>query len=256
MSIQNQPPEKLNIFSEIRLHEFDHNGEAPVWAIADSSQQAAGVHASMFGIGAKELIVDGITWVLVRQFFLFDEPVTVGEEFHIKTWPSAFGRASSDRDFLFTDGQGKTFGRSVTLWVVMDIETRRMTRLPQSVKEAYPFRPDSEIAFPTKKVAKMTEEKHARQLTPRRGDVDMNGHINNARYMEWALEAVPDEIYTNWRLHTLDISFISECMRSDSIKSACGDFTEDDGKLTIHHSMTECSAGKECARITTTWIKR
>ena len=34
----------------------------------------------------------------------------------------------------------------------------------------------------------------------RRSDMDMNGHINNAVYLAWALESVPQDIYDNYTL--------------------------------------------------------
>ncbi len=34
----------------------------------------------------------------------------------------------------------------------------------------------------------------------RRSDMDMNGHINNATYLAWALETVPDEVFNHSKL--------------------------------------------------------
>ena len=260
MSNEQNKPKILDIPTEIRFHEFDSNAEAPIWAVADCCQQAAGVHASMFGIGAKDLHWHGITWVLARQYFHFNTPIQIDAPLAIKTWPSAFSRASSHRDILLTDGNGNTYGKSLTLWVVMDIATRRMVRLPDFIKEAYPYRPDSEISFPRKKVSPLEDIKYNRELKPRRGDVDMNGHINNARYMEWALESLPDEIYSTWRLKALDISFMQEALKGDTIQTASGDFEEksEDGTtlLTIHHSLSNADTDKECARVNTVWVKR
>jgi len=34
----------------------------------------------------------------------------------------------------------------------------------------------------------------------RRSDMDMNGHINNVTYLNWALETVPADVYLNFSL--------------------------------------------------------
>ncbi len=39
----------------------------------------------------------------------------------------------------------------------------------------------------------------------RRSDMDMNGHINNAAYLAWALETVPKDVFDKWQLTSVSL---------------------------------------------------
>ena len=43
----------------------------------------------------------------------------------------------------------------------------------------------------------------------RRSDMDMNGHINNATYLAWALETVPSDVYLNYSLQQVSVQPMS-----------------------------------------------
>lgn len=39
----------------------------------------------------------------------------------------------------------------------------------------------------------------------RRSDVDMNGHINNVTYLAWALETMPNDVYSTHRVYEVRV---------------------------------------------------
>jgi len=51
---------------------------------------------------------------------------------------------------------------------------------------------------------------HERFFNVRLSDLDLNQHVNNARYIEWALESVPLEIWRGYQLQRIEISFRAE----------------------------------------------
>ena len=49
----------------------------------------------------------------------------------------------------------------------------------------------------------------------RRGDIDLNGHVNNVHYVEWLLESRPDEAGP---CRELDIVFKSETLAGEEVR--------------------------------------
>ena len=45
----------------------------------------------------------------------------------------------------------------------------------------------------------------------RYGDIDSNMHVNNVRYVEWAVESLPLETVLNYELKELNVVFEKEC---------------------------------------------
>jgi acyl-ACP thioesterase len=48
-------------------------------------------------------------------------------------------------------------------------------------------------------------------------DVDANRHLHNTRYLEWLLNAVPDELFTRQRPISLGVKFRHEVKGGDSL---------------------------------------
>ena len=58
-----------------------------------------------------------------------------------------------------------------------------------------------------------------RRFEVRRGDLDALGHVNNTRYVEWALDAVPDEVLDGLHPAGVDVEFRREALPGDVVLS-------------------------------------
>ena len=54
------------------------------------------------------------------------------------------------------------------------------------------------------------------QFRARRGDIDMNGHVNNVHYVEWLLEGLPDG---RTACRDLDVTFKSETLVGEEVRA-------------------------------------
>ncbi|MBF0199718.1 MAG: hypothetical protein HQK66_00100 [Desulfamplus sp.] len=50
-------------------------------------------------------------------------------------------------------------------------------------------------------------------------DLDLNGHVNNAIFVEWAVETVPEDILSKYSPMTIDVIFQKEALYGDAIVS-------------------------------------
>ncbi|KAE8684611.1 Cysteine-rich RLK (RECEPTOR-like protein kinase) 8 [Hibiscus syriacus] len=72
-------------------------------------------------------------------------------------------------------------------WVMMNQDTRPLQKVSDDLKE------ECLIFCPPE-----TSE-------PRRGDLDINQHVNNVTYIGWALESMPEEIIDTHELQTITV---------------------------------------------------
>ena len=72
-----------------------------------------------------------------------------------------------------------------------------------------------------------------REWMAERRDTDFNRHINNAAYLVWALESLPDSWLENHELTGIHLHFKKETHAGESMKSLL--FRQD--SLTSHHIM-------------------
>lgn len=182
------------------------------------AQEAAGLHAVHLGFGYDDLIVNNTAWILSRVHIEFLDTPKWRENITLTTWHKGLDRLFYLRDFILTDGNGKERVKATTSWLVLNLETRRLVRDPQLMEEGT-VNLENAIETPADKVQlpKDVEPVLAFEHVVGYSDVDMNGHANNAMYMQWAMDAVDYDIASARPVRELTINFNHETKAGDSV---------------------------------------
>lgn len=182
------------------------------------AQEAAGLHAVHLGFGYDDLIVNNTAWILSRVHIEFLDTPKWRENITLTTWHKGLNRLFYLRDFILTDGNGKERVKATTSWLVLNLETRRLVRDPQLMEEGTVIL-ENAIETPADKVQlpKDVEPVLAFEHVVGYSDVDMNGHANNAMYMQWAMDAVDYDIASARPVRELTINFNHETKAGDSV---------------------------------------
>jgi medium-chain acyl-[acyl-carrier-protein] hydrolase len=249
--VANRPPPIWQDIYPVRSYDVDARGRLSVIAICNFLQDAAGCHAHALGVSIDQLHPLHLTWILVRMRLELVDDLAWQDRMIIQTWPSHQERLISQRDFLLSDGGGREVGRCVTSWVVMDLQRWRPQRLT-SLPEPLPV-PECPRALATLPAKLDAPEAVAHEQVFRVGDrdLDRNGHVNNVRYVEWALETVPVHVLNTCRLEALDINFTGEAFHAEDITAAS---QPADGQQPIfRHVIRRQTTGDDLARAKTVW---
>jgi medium-chain acyl-[acyl-carrier-protein] hydrolase len=236
----------------VRSFEADPLGRLQVPILCRLLQEAATAHAAELGVAVDALVDSGVAWVLNRLDLHVQRWPRSDDEIVIETWPSAMNRLLTERRFRIVDSSGQESGRASTLWLVLDLERRRPVRLPAHVVENLqklglapdPNRPD-ELAPPDTITSELG-------FSVRRSDVDLAGHANNTSFVEWVVEAVPDQVWSACNLSDLSIQFLAECRRGQTVLSR-SQLLGDDETPEVRHQLIREEDGVEVARALTTW---
>ena len=102
-------------------------------------------------------------------------------------------------------------------------------------------------------VEKLQEVTSKNFFKVRYGDIDSNMHVNNVRYVEWAVESLPLEIVLNYELKDLSVVFEKECKYGAEI-IASYELREDNDELIVLHKI-ENDEGTELSILKSRWIK-
>ena len=238
----------------VRAYEIGPDRVAGVQILGNLMQESAGHSADDLGFSMERLGREGKAWVLTRMRLLVNRLPAGGEQVTVVTWPSALEKAIAMRDFFLADGEGKPLASATTSWVCLDLSTRRMVPLPGFITDGYPSEHPGRIQeFETRVVPKLVHAAASARLVARRGDLDMNGHVNNVHYLAWLMEAIP----SSWprRLREVDIQYRAECLAGDEIESRCEWDEGEGGVVQMRHSVVRSSDDAELVRAITRWQK-
>ena len=236
----------------VRSYETDPLGRLQVPILCKLLQEAATAHAAILGVAVDTLIENGVAWVLSRLHLEMQRWPTSDEYIVIETWPEAANRLFTERRFNVVDAADISIGTASTLWLILDLERRRPVRLPAHVVERL-----GELGLgsePRRFGDLVTPDPVDRELafTVRRSDLDLADHVNNTSYVEWAIEAVPDEVWSSNELAELEIQFVSECRQGQTVLSRSRQVDRGDD-IEVRHQLMRHEDGAEVARARTIW---
>mgnify|MGYP003147858504 CR=1 FL=1 len=202
----------------IRAVEAGPDGAASVLTLCDLFQEAAGEHALAADREGFPLPGGGwSTWVLSQLSVRLRRRPAMRERVEVETWPAALDGLRATRDFRLTDAAGAVLAVATSRWFLIDVDRRRPVRLPPAMDGFEAGDRPRAHEMPDPPSAPESVE-HRAEFAVRRSDLDRVGHANNVRFIEWALEALPDDT----GLAGVDVAYKAEATPGDVVVSTVG----------------------------------
>lgn len=236
----------------VRSYEVDPRGRASVLTLCNYLQEAAANHAQEIGVSRENMLEQGTAWVLAHLHVQIDRYPQWGDTVQVETWPSGTERLYATREFLLRDEAGSSFGRATSAWLVIDVERRRPVRLPAALHDIELPDRDAPLSTSFDRLLDLDRVDHECRFRVRFSDLDLNQHVNNVQYAEWALEALPDDVLTQQRLVELKLQFRSETTLGDGV-TAQTQRAPSDGTLQFLHRVLHAADERVVARAQTRW---
>jgi acyl-ACP thioesterase len=198
--------------------ECDFRGRWKPSAIFQHLTEAATIHADRLGVGFNAMLAQNLFWVHSRmkiKFFTFPH---AEEEIIIHTWPKTIQqKLFYIRDFEILDRNQQQLAVATSAWLVINATSRHMVS-PHSLDFALPSLPERfglDESLDKLGFEKFVEER----LRVRAGysAVDMLGHVNNSRYVEWICDAFPLDMYQHNTLDWIQINYDHEVRPGEEV---------------------------------------
>ncbi|MDF1574402.1 MAG: thioesterase [Bacteroidales bacterium] len=206
---------------EFHISSYDLNpkGQARLTTMANFFQEVAYHHASDLGLGYDDMKRRKTTWVLSRMRICMERYPVWNEQIKLETWPSGAERLFALRDFRVTDSQGELIGKASTAWLILDLDTHRLVR-PREMLEQFKLIIHDERMFEEAldKIAVPGELSFLKQHAVVFSDLDIVGHVNNVKYMEWCMDALSTAENAEQEIRELEINFNHEALFGDLIR--------------------------------------
>jgi len=172
----------------VKSYDADRFGKMSFFSFFNYLQESAHLNAQSNGFGYGFVEQEHAYWVLTRVLVEIDHWPKWNDDIQIKTWPRGSEGLFAVRDFeLIKDG--KTIGRVSSYWMILDQETHRPKRMDQYEFLKSDFIVDKAIDRKLEKIRIIGDRATRCLRSVRSSDIDVNGHVNNATYVRWILDA-------------------------------------------------------------------
>ena len=150
-------------------------------------------HLGVYGMSRGELKAENKIWVIGWTAIHINRLPEQGEQVILRIWPGKMKAVMHTRRYAFYSFDGEPLACAASLFLLMDSETRGVAE-PTEKLQAVPV-----VVIPDEpKLPKMTvpfPEELSQQVvrTVAAEEIDLNGHLNNTHYLDWACAlAEPD----------------------------------------------------------------
>jgi medium-chain acyl-[acyl-carrier-protein] hydrolase len=238
---------------EIHYYEIDFKRRALITSIVDFLGDIATKQSEELGVGIDYLKANNCAWVLYKWNIDIYRYPTYGEKIKIRTCPYSMRKFYAYRNFEIFGGDGELIGRADSIWFLINIEKRRPVRIGKDIFDFYGVDLEDESVLEIEDIEKPANPAYENTFNVRYSDIDTNRHVNNAKYIAWAIETVPMNIVLNYTLKNIKVTYEKETKYGETIKI----FTEirdEDNQVTAIHKINN-SEEKELTLLKTVWEK-
>ena len=211
--------EDKTIFTEtykVRSTQVNLNNQLGLYGVLGMLQDIAAEHASLLGFGYEELVKKGFFWARIQQKLKMHYWPQWNERITVKTWSLPVKGVYAFREFeLFCNDQ--KIGECASTWITLDIQTRRPIELTDR-QEIFSPRTEGGLSFHTDRINLPEGMYQVNDFKVRVSDLDVNSHVNNVKYTQWALDMMTERNHREFVIKEYDINFLSETFMGDEMQ--------------------------------------
>ena len=194
----------------------DRFGRLKTASILTIIQEASGHHSDLLKVDHDTLNESALFWAVSRHRVQISRIPRLGETLRVETWPMPTTRVAYPRSVVAYDGNGQECFRSVSLWVLMDQNTRNMITPGKSGIVVSGTVRGTELAIPSSLCPAKSRNLGSRTVCFT--DLDRNGHMNNARCMDWISDLLPSIFHKDHPVKEFTVCYLSEAKEGEPLE--------------------------------------
>ena len=237
----------------VRSYEINSRAVATMETVAKYIQEVASNHAREMKLDVTHLSEDKLTWVLSRIHIKMNEYPKWQQKVTVETWPAVKDKYFAIRDYRILDNNGKEIGVGTSSWMLINLDTRKPVELPAFMNGTENKKAGRALNDPFAKLPAITDQFDSeKEFHVRLSDLDVNQHVNFINYIVWGLETVPRNIWEDYVLKDLQISFRAESVYGDRVMARSKESQGEAGNVFLHQ-LKRKEDDLELTRLVSKW---
>jgi medium-chain acyl-[acyl-carrier-protein] hydrolase len=247
---------KSPVFSRdylVHYYEIGQDRRLTFPALMRYFEDIATLHSEARGLPLDYYCEAGQVFLLLKWDISISFLPRFNESVRIETRPTTFKKFLANREYAVYAACGQRIAKARSVWIFTNMKTKRPARVPEKIFEAFGVPPESGTSFdPLEELPEIVDDPLAFPFTAGKRDIDNNGHVNNVRYAEWALESLTADFARTHTIGKAMIHYKKELREGDTatlftVPAQSGDIAVSD------HSIR--AENRELCRLRFEWIK-
>lgn len=179
------------------------------------AQEVSGGHCDELALDYDTLARKRLFWAVTRHRVQVTRTPVRGETIRVETWPMPTTKVAYPRSIVAYDAEGREVFRAISIWVLMNLDTRAMILPGKSGIAVSGTLRGTELAAP-KSLLPVLMKNHTRR-TVRYTDLDRNGHMNNTRYFDWVDDLITSDFHRDHPVKEFTICYHNEALEGQTL---------------------------------------
>ena len=220
----------------VRANEIDFRHKLTIPALVNLLQETAMHNIGAIGLPMHVLQEKNLGWVISRLYLKIDEYPHETEYITVETCAHTFEKYYAYRDFRVYNANNDIICTVSSSWLMFDLEKRQLISIPDFVKESVTLCTEKPpMPLPKTKIPILQKVDYEANFQVSWHNLDMNKHINNVYYFQWALDTLPEEILNNFLVSEFDILFKNECLLGEKVIAQAQEVIDE--KTNVHQDI-------------------
>lgn len=181
---------------DIAVSNVNANFRVTLKHVFELLQDIATEQADILGFGWTAMRDVNKVWVLSKMCVDFDRHIGLGESIQLSTWPTQPNRFFANREFVAKDKEGNRVFGAISKWCLVDLTTHSITN-PNFVQPMFLGEYQPSACAVSDNVEKLVFDEtytHQYDKVVRWSDLDMNLHVNNTNYLNYAKDCASQNL--------------------------------------------------------------
>ena len=197
----------------------DMNGNIKLPSLILLSLQVSGSQSAQLGVSDKEILEKyNLVWIITEYDIDVIRLPRFAEEITIETEALSYNRLFCYRRFTIYDESGQAIIQMLASFALMDRDSRKVHSVDPEMVAPY----QSEFSKKIIRGPKYTDLDNptSKDYHVRFYDLDMNGHVNNCKYLDWIFEVMGADFLMDHIPQKINLKYVKEVRPGGMITSS------------------------------------
>lgn len=197
----------------------DMNGHIKLPSLILLSLQVSGSQSAQLGVSDKEILEKyNLVWIITEYDIDVIRLPRFAEEITIETEALSYNRLFCYRRFTIYDESGQAIIQMLASFALMDRDSRKVHSVNPEMVAPYL----SEFSKKIIRGPKYTDLDNptSKDYHVRFYDLDMNGHVNNSKYLDWIFEVMGADFLMGHIPQKINLKYVKEVRPGGMITSS------------------------------------
>lgn len=223
---------------KINIYDVDTNHNCKFSTLVDYLWDVVISQSDYLGETNEGFVHNQCIWVLLKYDITIHKYPKYKDVITVDTKVLGSKKFYGYRQNTIKDSDGNIIAEVISTAILIDYEKRRPMKISPDQIKIYELDGELDEVPPLDDIPKIEKEDYIKDYPIRFSDIDSNGHVNNVRYMEMAMDTLPRYILNEYQLFNIKVLFKKETTDGDTLHISSQIISdENDEIITVHNIL-------------------